>query len=248
MVVNLRGDVVRAYLPPDANCLLDTAVHAFESTDRVNLIVQDKQPQFQWLTPDEAHVHCERGYGIWDWAGNEEVGADKEPDIIIACAGDVVTLEAIAAAQIIRQKLPNMTVRVVNVVRPQTLERPKDHPNGMSEQDFAETFTDTKDVIFCFHGYPGVIHQLVHGRPDADRFHVRGFIEEGTTTTPFDMVVRNRVDRYHLVMDAINNCKRTIRGGADVKRWCKEQLDKHEEYKVEHLEDMPEVRDWIFEA
>lgn len=248
MVVNLRGDVVRAYLPPDANCLLDTAVHAFESTDRVNLIVQDKQPQFQWLTPDEAHVHCERGYGIWDWAGNEEVGADKEPDIIIACAGDVVTLEAIAAAQIIRQKLPNMTVRVVNVVRPQTLERPKDHPNGMSEQDFAETFTDTKDVIFCFHGYPGVIHQLVHGRPDADRFHVRGFIEEGTTTTPFDMVVRNRVDRYHLVMDAINNCKRTIRGGADVKRWCKEQLDKHEEYKVEHLEDMPEVRNWIFEA
>lgn len=248
MVVNLRGDVVRAYLPPDANCLLDTAVHAFESTDRVNLIVQDKQPQFQWLTPDEAHVHCERGYGIWDWAGNEEVGADKEPDIIIACAGDVVTLEAIAAAQIIRQKLPNMTVRVVNVVRPQTLERPKDHPNGMSEQDFAETFTDAKDVIFCFHGYPGVIHQLVHGRPDADRFHVRGFIEEGTTTTPFDMVVRNRVDRYHLVMDAINNCKRTIRGGADVKRWCKEQLDKHEEYKVEHLEDMPEVRDWIFEA
>ena len=247
-VVNLRGDVVRVYLPPDANCLLEIASYAFETKDRVNLIVQDKQPQFQWLTKEEAYDHCQRGYGIWDWAGNEDLDSEKDPDIIIACAGDVVTLEAVAAAQIIRQQLPQMKVRLVNVVRLQTLARPKDHPNGMSNQDFSETFTDSTDVVFAFHGYPGVVHQLVHGRPDADRFHVRGFIEEGTTTTPFDMVVRNRADRYHLVIDAINNCKRTVRGGGDLKRWCEEQLAKHEVYKVEHLEDLPEVRKWKFQG
>ena len=247
-VLNLRGDVVRAYLPPDANCLLEIADYAFETRDRVNLIVQDKQPQFQWLTRDEAYLHCQKGYGIWDWAGNEDPDSPSDPDIVIACAGDVVTTEAVAAAQILRQMLPHLTVRVVNVVRLQTLCRPKDHPNGMSDQDFAETFTDHTDVIFCFHGYPGAVHQLVHGRPDADRFHVRGFIEEGTTTTPFDMVVRNKVDRFHLVMDAINNCRRTIRGGADLKRWCERQLERHESYKVDTLEDLPEIRNWRFQA
>lgn len=247
-VLNLRGDVVRAYLPPDANCLLEIADYAFETRDRVNLIVQDKQPQFQWLTRDEAYLHCQKGYGIWDWAGNEDPDSPSDPDIVIACAGDVVTTEAVAAAQILRQMLPHLTVRVVNVVRLQTLCRPKDHPNGMSDQDFAETFTDHTDVIFCFHGYPGAVHQLVHGRPDADRFHVRGFIEEGTTTTPFDMVVRNKVDRFHLVMDAINNCRRTIRGGADLKRWCERQLERHAAYTIDHLEDLPEIRDWQFQA
>lgn len=247
-VLNLRGDIVRVYLPPDANCLLEAASHIFQSTDRVNLIVQDKQPQFQWLTPDEAYEHVERGYGIWDWAGNEDLESGEEPDIIFGCAGDVVTAEVVAAAQIIRERLPQMKVRVVNVVRPQVLARPKDHPRGMSDIEFTETFTDHVDCIFVFHGYPGSVHQLLHGRPDADRFHARGFIEEGTTTTPFDMVVRNRVDRYHLVQDAINNCKRSIRGGADLKRWCSAELEKHQRYVVEHLEDMPEVANWEFHA
>ncbi|WP_182355096.1 phosphoketolase family protein [Flaviflexus huanghaiensis] len=246
-IVNMRGTIVRTYLPPDANCLLDVSDHIFRTTDRVNVIVQDKQPQFQWLTPDEAHAHCRKGFGIWDWAGNEDLDSGEDPDIVIACAGDIVTMEAVAAAQIIRQRLPHMRVRVVNVVRLQTLSRPKDHPTGMSDQDFAEAFTTTKDVVFCFHGYAGVIHQLVHGRPDVDRFHVRGFREEGTTTTPFDMVVRNKIDRYNLVIDAINNTQRTIRGGADLTRWCTQQLERHERYKVEHLEDMPEVTDWVFE-
>lgn len=246
-IVNMQGRIVRTYLPPDANCLLEVSDYIFRTKDRVNVIVQDKQPQFQWLTPDEAHAHCRKGFGIWDWAGNEDLGSGADPDIVIACAGDVVTMEAVAAAQIIRQRLPHMKVRVVNVVRLQTLSRPKDHPTGMSDQDFAEAFTDTTDVLFCFHGYAGVIHQLVHGRPDVDRFHVRGFQEEGTTTTPFDMVVRNKTDRYSLVIDAINNTRRTIRGGADLKRWCETQRERHEEYKVEHLEDMPEILDWVFE-
>lgn len=246
-IVNMRGSIVRTYLPPDANCLLNVSDYIFRSEDRVNVIVQDKQPQFQWLTPDEAETHCRKGFGVWDWAGNEDFDSGDDPDIVIACAGDVVTMEAIAAAQIIRHALPHMKVRVVNVVRLQTLSRPKDHPTGMSEQDFAEAFTTTQDVLFCFHGYAGVIHQLVHGRPDVDRFHVRGFREEGTTTTPFDMLVRNGVDRYSLVIDAINNTKRTIRGGADLKRWCRKQLDRHQDYKVEHLEDMPEVAEWVFE-
>lgn len=247
-IVNMRGNIVRTYLPPDANCLLEVSNYSYQTQNRVNVIVQDKQPQFQWLTPDEAEVHCRRGFGIWDWAGNEDPDSTEDPDIVIACAGDVVTMEAVAAAQILRQKLPNLKVRVVNVVRLQTLSRPKDHPTGMSDQDFAETFTNTQDVLFCFHGYAGVIHQLVHGRPDVDRFHVRGFREEGTTTTPFDMVVRNQVDRYSLVIDAINNTKRTVRGGADLKRWCYKMLERHHEYTVEHLEDMPEITDWVFEG
>ncbi|MGO1622986.1 phosphoketolase family protein [Flaviflexus sp.] len=247
-IVNMRGNIVRTYLPPDANCLLEVSAYTHDTKNRVNVIVQDKQPQLQWLTPDEAEAHCRKGFGIWDWAGNEDPESGEDPDIVIACAGDVVTMEAVAAAQILRQQLPSLKVRVVNVVRLQTLSRPKDHPTGMTDQDFAEMFTNTQDVLFCFHGYAGVIHQLVHGRPDVDRFHVRGFREEGTTTTPFDMVVRNGIDRYSLVIDALNNTKRTVRGAADLKRWCTKQLDRHHEYKVEHLEDMPEITDWVFEA
>ncbi|WP_058234645.1 phosphoketolase family protein [Devriesea agamarum] len=243
-VINQRKDVARLYFPPDANCLASVADHAFRSHNRVNLIVQDKQPQLQYLDIDAAARHCERGFGVWDWAGNED--GSKDPDIVLACAGDVVTMETVAAAQILREKLPNFSVRVVNVVRLMTLSRPKDHPNGMSEVDFRETFTDTQDVIFSFHGYPGAIHQLVHGRPDADRFHVRGFIEEGTTTTPFDMLVRNQADRYHLVLDAINNASRLPHGAGELARWCERKLAKHERYVVEHLRDMPEVRDWHY--
>ncbi|HKS99185.1 MAG TPA: phosphoketolase family protein [Rugosimonospora sp.] len=241
-VLTQRGDVSRVYLPPDANCLLSVADHCLRSRSYVNLIVIDKQPQLQWLTMEQAIAHCTRGAGIWDWAGNDDGGTD--PDIVLACAGDVVTMETVAAADILRQRLPKLKVRVVNVVDLMTLPRSKDHPHGMSPTLFRELFTDSVDVVFTFHGYPGAIHQLVHGRPDADRFHVRGFIEEGTTTTPFDMTVRNRASRYHLVMDAINNASRSTRGADELKAWCERKLAEHAGYVVAHLEDMPEVRDW----
>jgi xylulose-5-phosphate/fructose-6-phosphate phosphoketolase len=242
VVLTQRGDVARVYLPPDANCLLSVADHCFRSRSYINLIVIDKQPQLQYLSMDDAIAHCARGAGVWEWAGTDDGTSD--PDIVLACAGDVVTMETVAAAQILKERLPGFKVRVVNVVDLMTLIRPKDHPHGMSPTLFTELFTDTVDVVFSFHGYPGAIHQLVHGRPDADRFRVRGFIEQGTTTTPFDMTVRNRASRYHLVMDAINNARRLPRGAAELKAWCESQLARHEEYVVEHLEDMPEVRDW----
>ena len=242
VVLTQRGDVARVYLPPDANCLLSVADHCLRSRSYINLVVIDKQPQLQWLTMDQAIEHCTRGAGIWDWVGTDDGSTD--PDIVLACAGDVVTMETVAAAQILQARLPKLKVRVVNVVDLMTLPRPKDHPHGMSPTRFTELFTDTVDVVFAFHGYPGAIHQLVHGRPDTDRFRVRGFIEEGTTTTPFDMTVRNRASRYHLVMDAINNARRLPPGATDLKRWCEQQLARHEAYVVEHLEDMPEVRDW----
>ena len=242
VVLTQRGDVARVYLPPDANTLLSVSDHCFRSRSYINLIVIDKQPQLQYLTMDEAIAHCAQGAGVWEWAGNDDGTSD--PDIVLACAGDIVTMETVAAAQILKERLPGMKVRVVNIVDLMTLPRPKDHPHGMNETLFTELFTNTVDVIFAFHGYPGAIHQLVHGRPDADRFRVRGFIEEGTTTTPFDMTVRNKASRYHLVMDAINNAKRLPRGAADLKAWCQSQLARHETYVVEHLEDMPEVRNW----
>ncbi len=241
-IITMRGTIGRVYLPPDANSLLSVADHCFTSRSYVNCIVIDKQPQLQYLTMEEADAHCAKGAGVWEWAGNDDGASD--PDIVLACAGDVVTMETVAAAEILKEKLPHFRVRVVNVVDLMTLVRRRDHPHGMDDTYFRELFTDHVDVVFAFHGYPGAIHQLVHGRPDADRFRVRGFIEEGTTTTPFDMVVRNRVSRYHLVMDAINNARRTPQGASEVKEWCEAQLARHAEYVVENLEDMPEVRDW----
>ena len=217
-VITQRGNVGRVYLPPDANCLLSVADHCLRSRSYVNLVVIDKQPQLQWLSIDDAIAHCARGAGVWDWAGTDDGSAD--PDIVLACAGDVVTMETVAAAAILRERVPQLRTRVVNVVDLMAMLRPKDHPHGMDDTLFRELFTDHVDVVFAFHGYPGAIHQLVHGRPDADRFRVRGFIEEGTTTTPFDMVVRNRASRYHLVMDALNNARRTPPGASDLKAWC----------------------------
>lgn len=243
VVLNLRGTVSRIFLPPDANCLLEVSEHCLRSRSYVNLIIQDKQPQPQWLTIDEAVEHCTKGYGIWDWAGTEDLGREK-PDIVLACAGDVVTMEAVAAAEILKARLPELKVRFVNVVDLMCLFRPKDHPHGMSTKAFTETFTDDVDVVFAFHGYPGAIHQLVHGRPNPDRFRARGFREQGTTTTPFDMVVRNNVDRYHLVMDCLNNAWQTPKGSHELYRWCEDQLRRHADYIVENLEDMPEIRDW----
>ena len=241
-VITQRGSVGRVYFPPDANCLLSVADHCFRSRSYVNLVVIDKQPQLQWLSIDDAVTHCARGAGVWTWAGTDD--GDSDPDIVLACAGDVVTMETVAAAQILRERLPALRTRVVNVVDLMSLPRPMDHPHGMEDTLFRELFTDHVDVVFAFHGYPGAIHQLVHGRPDADRFRVRGFIEEGTTTTPFDMVVRNRASRFHLVIDAINNARRTPAGAAELKAWCHERLAEHEAYVVENLEDMPDVRDW----
>lgn len=242
VLLTTRGDVARVYLPPDANCLLSVADHCFRSRSYVNLIVQDKQPQFQWLNMAQAEEHCRRGASIWEWAGTDD--GSSEPDIVLASAGDVVTLEVIAAAQILKERLPHLKTRVVNVVDLMALRRPSHHPHGLDPLYFAELFTDKVDVIFAFHGYPEAIHGLVHGRPDQDRFRARGFIEQGTTTTPFDMVVRNEVSRYHLVMDALNNAKRSVSGATELHQWCQSQLARHESYVVEHLEDMPEVRDW----
>jgi xylulose-5-phosphate/fructose-6-phosphate phosphoketolase len=240
--ITQRGTVCRVYLPPDANCLLSVADHCLRSRSYVNVVVIDKQPQLQYLDIDEAIEHCTRGASVWDWAGNEAGSSD--PDVILACAGDVVTMETVAAARILAERLPDLRTRVVNVVNLMTLPRPMNHPHGLDETAFSELFTDHVDVVFAFHGYPAAVHHLLHGRPMSDRFHVRGFIEEGTTTTPFDMVVRNRASRYHLVMDALNNARRTPRGSSDLKQWCQAQLARHDQYIVEHLQDMPEVRDW----
>jgi xylulose-5-phosphate/fructose-6-phosphate phosphoketolase len=242
IVLTHRGEIARIYFPPDANCLLSVADHCLRSTSYVNLIVIDKQPQLQWLSLDQAVEHCARGAGIWEWAGNDD--GMQEPDIVLACAGDIVTMETVAAAQILRDRLPRLRTRVVNIVDLMGLIRPKDHPHGMSEVRFAELFTESVDVIFAFHGFPGAIHQVVHGRPDADRFHVRGFIEQGTTTTPFDMTALNRVTRYHLVMDAIKYARRTPAGSSELLAWCEEKLREHSSYVVAQLEDLPEIRDW----
>jgi xylulose-5-phosphate/fructose-6-phosphate phosphoketolase len=241
-VLTQRGSVARIYLPPDANTLLSVADHCLRSRSYVNLIVIDKQPQLQFLSIEEAERHCAVGAGIWQWAGNDD--GTRDPDVVLACAGDVVTMETVAAAQILTEWLPNFTVRVVNVVDLMSLIRRKDHPHGMDETLFRELFTDDTDVVFSFHGFPGAIHQLVHGRPDADRFHVRGFIEQGTTTTPFDMTVRNKASRFHLVIDALNNARRTPIGASELKAWCQAKLVEHEAYVRENLEDLPEVRDW----
>lgn len=244
-----RGTVTRVYLPPDANCLLSVAEHCLRSTSHVNLVVIDKQPQQQWLDLDAARAHCAAGASVWDWAGNEHDGpepngADGVLDVVLACAGDTPTLEAVAAAQILRERLPELRTRVVNVVDLMALVRPSDHPNGLTPPQFRSLFTDDTDVVFAFHGFPGAVHQLVHGRPDPGRFHVRGFIEQGTTTTPFDMTVLNRISRYHLVIDAIRNARRRVAGAEELEAWCLAKLIEHRAYVREHMEDLPEIRSW----
>jgi xylulose-5-phosphate/fructose-6-phosphate phosphoketolase len=237
-----RGEVARVYLPPDANCLLSVADHCLRSRSYVNLIVIDKQPQLQYLDMAAADAHCRAGAGVWSWAGTDD--GTREPDVVLACAGDVVTMETVAAAQILREHVPQLAVRVVNVVDLMGLVRPSDHPHGMDPTFFSELFTDTTDVVFSFHGFPGAVHQLLHGRPHTDRFHVRGFIEHGTTTTPFDMTVLNKVSRYHLVIDALNNARMTPAGAHDLSEWCHAKLAEHSAYIREHLEDLPEISSW----
>ncbi|MCW2757459.1 MAG: phosphoketolase [Nocardioidaceae bacterium] len=237
-----RGEVARVYLPPDANCLLSVADHCLRSRSLVNLIVIDKQPQLQYLDMAAADAHCKAGAGVWTWAGTDD--GRREPDVVLACAGDVVTMETVAAAQILREHVPQLAVRVVNVVDLMALVRPSDHPHGMDPTFFSELFTDQTDVVFAFHGFPGAVHQLLHGRPHTGRFHVRGFIEHGTTTTPFDMTVLNKASRYHLVIDALNNARMTPAGAHELTEWCHTKLAEHTAYIREHLEDLPEITAW----
>ncbi len=242
-VISKRPKVSRVYLPPDANCLLSVADHCFRSTDYVNLIVIDKQPQLQWLDMRTARHHCAQGFGRWEWA--ETAGAD-DPDIVLACAGDVVTMEAVAAAALLREHCPELAVRFVNVVDLMTLLPANDHPHGMDQLAFDELFTPDRHVVFAFHGYPREVHFLVHGQGDTERFHVRGYEEEGTTTTPFDMVVKNRVSRYHLCLEALRRSRRRVPGADELADHCRTMLARHEIYIREHLEDLPEVSDWTW--
>ncbi len=242
-VLSKKGSVARIYLPPDANCLLSVADHCLRSRDYVNLIVIDKQPQLQWLDLGAAREHCARGASVWDWASND---GGRDPDVVMAAAGDVPTLETVAAAWLLRRHAPRLRVRVVNVVDLMCL-FPRDvHPHGLDEQTFATLFTRDRPVIFAYHGYQRAIHEIVHGRPAADRFHVRGFREEGTTTTPFDMVVRNGMSRYHLALEALRRAPEGRAEGGRLAQLCHDRLARHDSYVREHLEDLPEVRDWVW--
>jgi xylulose-5-phosphate/fructose-6-phosphate phosphoketolase len=243
-MISLRGEVVRVYFPPDANSLLTVADHCLRSRDYVNLIVIDKQPQLQYLSFAEARVHAAAGASRWAWASNDE---DGEPDVVLACAGDIPTMETLAAADLLRRHTPDLRVRVVNVVDLMVLFPPDVHPHGLSEARFAELFGSDHQVVTAFHGYARALHQLLHGRPRPSRFHVRGFAEQGTTTTPFDMVVLNRMSRYHLATEALRRAKRAPRGVSGLQAHCEEMLARHHAYVREHLDDMPEVRDWTWE-
>ena len=247
-VISKQGTVARVYLPPDANCLLSVADHCLSSHDYVNLIVIDKQPQLQYLTVDEARSHCARGIGIWEWAGTGDGGRDAELDVVLASAGDIPTMELLAAAAMLRERVPALRFRFVNVVDLMRLMPANDHPHGMTRGEFVEQFTEETDVVFAFHGYPGAVHALIHGQADADRFHVRGYREEGTTTTPFDMVVRNHMSRYDLAAEALRRSRRIPEGATDLARYCDEMLQRHQAYVREHLEDMPEVQGWTWPA
>jgi xylulose-5-phosphate/fructose-6-phosphate phosphoketolase len=240
-VVTKRGNVARVYLPPDANCLLSVADHCLRSRDQVNLIVIDKQPELQWLDMDEARIHCRAGASVWEWAGT---GSRERPDVVLAAAGDTATLETLAAAQLLRERVPELAVRVVNVVDLMALFAPELHPHGMADDRFLEVFTADRDVVFAFHGYPSAAHHVLHRRPRSDRFHVRGYEEEGTTTTPFDMVVRNGISRFHLCIEAVGRAHRVPDAAESVVEFCNAQLKRHPGYIRQHLEDMPEIRDW----
>jgi xylulose-5-phosphate/fructose-6-phosphate phosphoketolase len=242
-ILSKKGTVARVYLPPDANCLLSVADHCLRSQDYVNLVIIDKQPQLQWLDLEAARAHCARGASTWTWASSD---GDDEPDVVLACAGDSATLETLAAAAWLRQEAPGLRVRVVNVVDLMSLFAPDQHPHGMSEGRFTELFTRDTDVVFAYHGYPGAVHQLVHGRPHPERFHVRGYREEGTTTTPFDMVVLNGMSRFHLAIEALRRARRRPADATRLTAECHARLAQHAAYVREHLEDLPEIRDWTW--
>ncbi|MCB0634355.1 MAG: phosphoketolase family protein, partial [Lewinella sp.] len=244
-VVNKKAEIVRVYLPPDANCLLSVMDHCFRSRHYVNVVVAGKHPAPQWLSMEEAVIHCTKGIGIWTWAGNDQY---TEPDVVMACAGDVPTLETLAAVSILRERLPDLKIRVVNVVDLMKLQRETAHPHGLNDADFDTLFTKDKPVIFAFHGYPWLIHRLTYNRTNHRNLHVRGYKEEGTITTPFDMTVLNDMDRFHLVQDVLNRVPDLGDEAAYLKQEMEDKLIRHKFYINEEGMDMPEVRNWKWKA
>jgi len=240
-VVNKKAEIIRVYLPPDANCLLSVTDHCLRSRNKVNVIVAGKQPALNYLSVEDAAIHCERGAGIWDWAGTDSAG---EPDVVLACAGDVPTMETVAAAALLREHLPELRVRVVNVVDLMRMQNPGEHPNGLSDHAFDAMFTTNRPIIFAYHGYPWLIHRLTYRRTNHDNLHVRGYIEEGTTTTPFDMAMMNNLDRYHLVMDVIDRVPGLANSAGRVRQLMDETRRRARNYTREVGDDMPEIRDW----
>ena len=240
-VVNKKADIVRVYLPPDANTLLSVTDHCLRSRNYVNVIVAGKQPALQWLDMESAIEHSTTGIGIWEWASTDN---GVEPDVVMACCGDVPTLETLAAVDILRRNLPDLKIRVVNVVDLMTLQPSTEHPHGLADREFDSLFTADKPVVFAFHGYPWLIHRLTYRRTNHDNFHVRGYKEEGTTTTPFDMTVLNDLDRFHLAGDAIDRVPRLRNIAAHIKQDLRNRLIAHKRYIDKHGDDMPEIRDW----
>jgi xylulose-5-phosphate/fructose-6-phosphate phosphoketolase len=240
-VMNKKAEIIRVYLPPDANTLLCVLDGCLRSRNLVNVIVAGKNEQPQWLDIDSAITHCASGIGIWKWASSDQESA---PDLVMACAGDVPTIETLAAVDLLRQHAPQLRVRVVNIVDLMTLQPREEHPHGLSDRDFDEIFTTDKPVIFAYHGYPWLIHRLTYRRRNHDNVHVRGYKEEGTTTTPFDMVVLNDLDRFHLVMDAADRVPALADRAAYLKQRMRDKRTEHKRYIVRHGEDMPEIRNW----
>jgi len=242
-VVNKKAEVVRVYLPPDANCLLSVTDHCLRSRNYINVVIAGKQPAPQWLSMDEAVKHCTAGIGIWEWASNDRGG---EPDVVMACCGDVPTLETLAAVDLMRKHVPELKVRVVNVVNLMKLQPQEEHPHGLEDSEFEVLFTKGKPIIFAFHGYPWLIHRLTYRRPNHKNLHVRGYKEEGTTTTPFDMCVLNDIDRFHLVGDVIDRLPQLGARAAYAKQAIRDALLEHKSYIREHGDDMPAIRDWTW--
>ncbi|MBC1241962.1 phosphoketolase [Nostoc sp. 2RC] len=240
-VVNKKAEIVRVYLPPDANTLLSVTDHCLRSRNYVNVIVAGKQPALQYLNIDAAIKHCTKGIGIWEWASSDQ---GNEPDVVLACAGDIPTLETLAAVDILRQNFPDLKVRVINVVDLMTLQPRSEHPHGLNEKDFDTLFTTDKPIIFAFHGYPWLIHRLTYRQTNHKNLHVRGYKEEGTTTTPFDMVVLNDLDRFHLVIDVIDRVSKLGSKAAYVKQQMRDKLIEHKHYIEKYGDDLPEIRDW----
>jgi xylulose-5-phosphate/fructose-6-phosphate phosphoketolase len=243
LVVNKKAEVIRVYLPPDTNCLLSVADHCLRSHNYVNVIVAGKQPSLNYLGMEDAILHCTRGIGIWDWASNDDRG---EPDVVMACCGDIPTLETLAAVDLIRQRLPQLKVRVVNVVDLMKLQPTSEHPHGLPDPEFDALFTTDRPVIFAYHGYPWLIHRLTYRRHGHDNLHVRGYKEEGTTTTPFDMVMLNDLDRFHLVMDVIDRVPGLGQQAGRLRQSMEDERLRHRQYTREHGEDAPDVRDWVW--